>query len=177
MTDPSAESFWERTAGPLLAQGDYLPHSPTPVFPPAYGTSETAELVAVEDSDVIVVTQSCDLENSKVAFVVACPIYTIAELGQADAKALKSDYLERIRKGALPALHMLSSPDDPADNRKALVVDFREFYSIPVKVLESHAATIGPRWRLRPPYLEHFSQALARFFMRVGLPSAIPKFK
>jgi len=29
---------------------------------------------------------------------------------------------------------------------------------------------------LRSPYLEHFSQAFARFFMRVGLPTAIPPF-
>jgi hypothetical protein len=38
---------------------------------------------------------------------------------------------------------------------------------------------IGGRlgWRLQSPYLEHFSQAFARFFMRVGLPSAVPPFK
>jgi hypothetical protein len=33
------------------------------------------------------------------------------------------------------------------------------------------------RWRLQSPFREHFSQAFARFFMRVGLPAAIPAFK
>ncbi|MEZ2279409.1 MAG: hypothetical protein ACBR12_21120, partial [Microcoleus sp.] len=35
---------------------------------------------------------------------------------------------------------------------------------------------LNDRWRLKSPYLEHFSQAFARLFMRVGLPSAIPPF-
>jgi hypothetical protein len=38
------------------------------------------------------------------------------------------------------------------------------------------AAALGNRWRLQSPFLEHFSQAFARFFMRVGLPSAVPPF-
>jgi hypothetical protein len=32
------------------------------------------------------------------------------------------------------------------------------------------------RIRLLPPYREHLSQAFARHFMRVGLPSGIPQF-
>ncbi len=34
---------------------------------------------------------------------------------------------------------------------------------------------LGPRWRLDSPSLEQFSQAFARFFMRVGLPRTIPE--
>jgi hypothetical protein len=39
-----------------------------------------------------------------------------------------------------------------------------------VRDLESH-------FLLRSPYLEHFSQTFARYFMRVGLPSDIPSYK
>jgi hypothetical protein len=39
------------------------------------------------------------------------------------------------------------------------------------------AARIGPRWRLLSPFLEHFSQAFARFLIRVGLPWIIPEFR
>ncbi len=59
----------------------------------------------------------------------------------------------------------------------ALVVDFREIYSLPFELLTLQAEAAEKRWRLKSPYLEHFSQAFARFFMRVGLPSAIPPFK
>ena len=72
---------------------------------------------------------------------------------------------------------MLASPAVPDDNREALVVDFREIYSLPSDYLTDHAAQLGLRWRLLSPFLEHFSQAFARFFMRVGLPSTIPEFR
>ena len=84
---------------------------------------------------------------------------------------------EEVRKGRIEALHLLSSPINPANNREALLADFREIYSLPFEFLTRHAAAQGKRWRLRSPYLEHFSQAFARFFMRVGLPAAIPPFK
>ncbi len=72
---------------------------------------------------------------------------------------------------------MVSALADAGDGRNALVVDFRQIYSLPVAYLRRHAGGLGSRWRLQSPYREHFSQAFARFFMRVGLPTAIPSFK
>jgi hypothetical protein len=71
----------------------------------------------------------------------------------------------------------LGSPDDPDDNKGALVVDFGQIFSLPPAYLEKKADTSGERLRLDSPFLEHFSQAFARYFMRVGLPSQIPPFK
>jgi hypothetical protein len=48
---------------------------------------------------------------------------------------------------------------------------------VPYAYLTQHAESLGLRWRLESPFLEHFSQAFARFFMRVGLPSAIAPFR
>ena len=45
------------------------------------------------------------------------------------------------------------------------------------ELLSEHALSLGNRWRLLSPFLEHFSQAFAPFFMRVGLPAAIAPFK
>ena len=84
---------------------------------------------------------------------------------------------ESVRKGRVEGLHLLGSPEDPQNNRLALVVDFGEIYSLPVAYLANHAGQQGDRWRLQSPYLEHFSQAFARFFMRVGLPVQIPEYK
>jgi hypothetical protein len=47
---------------------------------------------------------------------------------------------------------------------------------LPYSYLSKHAESLNDRWRLQPPFLEHFSQAFARFFMRIGLPSAIPAY-
>ena len=71
---------------------------------------------------------------------------------------------------------MLAGITDPVDNRQALVADFRQIFSLPVGYLTHRADQLGPRQRLLSPYLEHFSQAFARYFMRVGLPSDIPRY-
>jgi hypothetical protein len=72
---------------------------------------------------------------------------------------------------------LLGSRTEPDNNRQASVVDFREIYSLPFDYLAHRAAQLGTRWRLAPPFLEHFSQSFARFFMRVGLPASIPPYK
>lgn len=171
------ESFWIEVAGDRLAQGDYLPNCPVPVFPNDYGQSADASSVGVRSCDLIVVTQSCDLENDKVSLVAMCPIFTVVQLKAIDEKYGRADRLEEIRRGKWEALHMLSSPVLPADNWDVRVVDFREIHSLPVPFLGHHASKVGNPWRLKSPYLEHFSQAFARFFMRVGLPSSIRSFK
>lgn len=174
---PLDESFWAEVVGAPLAQGDYLPNCPVPVFPPNYGEGDENMAVGVRRVDLIVVTQSCDLENKKVELVALCPIWTIAQLRSQDEKYGKADRLEEIRKGKFEALHMLSSAEKPDDNWDVRVVDFREIHSLPVQFLGAHAGRLGKRWRLKSPFLEHFSQAFARFFMRVGLPSAIRRFR
>jgi hypothetical protein len=174
---PPTESFWTEVTGERLAQGDYLLDCPVPVFPADYGQTEGNSEVGVRLVDLIVVTQSCDLENKKVSLVAMCPISTIAQLKTVDEKYGKNDRLEEIRKGKWEALHMLSSPESPTNNQDVRIVDFREIHSLPVQFLGAHAIKLGKRRRLKSPYLEHFSQAFARFFMRVGLPSAIQKFK
>jgi hypothetical protein len=64
-----------------------------------------------------------------------------------------------------------------SDNTDALVVDFRQIYSLPVSFLRNFAAKAVMRKRLKSPYLEHTAQSFARFFMRVGLPTSIDQFK
>jgi hypothetical protein len=170
------ESFWEEILDDSLRQGDYLLNCPIPIF---YEQPDTTgqQSLPVGSGDLIVVTQSCDLENRKVRLVATCPIYLIVEYEKINQAFARKGRWEEVRKGRIETLHLLSSPTNPADNREALVVDFREVYSLSFEFLTKHAETQGPRWRLKSPYLEHFSQAFARFFMRVGLPSSIPPFK
>jgi hypothetical protein len=176
---PSApESWWLKVHGPMLAQGDYLPDCFVPVFNPEYGRANSdPEDVPVDDRDCIVVTQSCDLENDKANFVALCPLYPILEFEQSNSRFKEKRAWERVRQGRVEGLHLIASMQDPNDNWACLVADFREIYSLPIAYLRDHASSLEHRWRLRSPYLEHFSQAFARFFMRVGLPSSITPFK
>ncbi|MGH9832902.1 MAG: hypothetical protein ACREBD_28390 [Blastocatellia bacterium] len=168
------ESFWEQVNGAELRQGDYLLSCPVPILSPVPGGKEE---VIVQVYNLMVMTQSCDLANAKAEFVALCPVYLLSEFEQANPQFARKGEWENVRKGRIEGLYLLGSLSEPANNRLALVVDFREIYSLPFTFLGQLAEAQKGRWRLKSPYLEHFSQAFARFFMRVGLPSNIPPFK
>lgn len=170
------ESFWEKIKEPDLRQGDYLANCPVPVYSTVPRENLPLE-IQIGFSSLIVVTQSCDLENGKNTFVALCPIYALAEFENAIPKAAQKGFWEQVRKAKIEGFHLLSPFENAENNRECLVVDFREIYSLPFEFLRKHAESLEGRWRLRSPYLEHFSQAFARFFMRVGLPTNIPPFK
>jgi hypothetical protein len=135
------------------------------------------ETLTLAEQTLIIVTQSCDLENSKVDLVAMCPAYTLEEFETTNPKFKSKERWEAVRTGREPGLHLLGSPSNPDDSRGALVVDFGQIFSLPPAYLEKKAEVAGERLRLDSPFLEHFSQAFARYFMRVGLPSQIPAFK
>ncbi|HIK11162.1 MAG TPA: hypothetical protein IGS52_12970 [Oscillatoriaceae cyanobacterium M33_DOE_052] len=176
------EPFWVQVNEATLRQGDYLPGClvPVPVFDPTdlAKNSESKEIdVVFNVFDLIVLTQSCDLENNKVRLVALCRIYSLSEFEEINPHLAKRGKWEEVRKGRVEGLHLLASPTNPDDNRAALVVDFREIHSLPYDYLLKQATELGNRWRLKSPFLEHFSQGFAKLFMRVGLPAAIPPFK
>lgn len=174
------ESWWDQVEGPRLAQGDLLPDCVVPTMPsdfePPPGESGPYQFRA-ELYDLIVVTQSCDLENDKAPLVAMCPIFHIGAYEAANPGSARKGWWEPVRQGRVEGLHLLASLTSPGDNREALVVDFHQIYSLPVGYLMRRAGQLGPRYRLRSPYLEHFSQAFARFFMRVGLPTDLPAYR
>lgn len=179
--DPASlmESFWEQIETDKLAQGDFLLGCSVPVVAADFdkaAASRAPVKVRVDVLDVIVMTQSCDLENSKAPLVACCPIHTLAQFEAAMPKLKQPKAWEVVRQGRQEGLHLLGSITQADDKWGAYVVDFRSIYSLPVEYMTVHARSLGSRWRLRSPYLEHFSQAFARFFMRVGLPSSIPSY-
>lgn len=168
--------FWDSVQGADILQGDYLPGCLIPVIPDGFGLSPNTIDIPVRNGDMIVVTQSCDLANIKAGLVALCPIYPLSAYEAVNPQLAKKGAWEEVRKGRREGLHLLASPTTPEVSRDALVVNFREIYSLPIGYLRQHATNQSQRWRLKSPYLEHFSQAFARFFMRVGLPSTIPPF-
>lgn len=173
------ECWWDDIESATLAQGDYLPDCVVPAMPadfvPPADEAIDTQIFQGTVYDLIIVTQSCDLENGKAPFVATVPISPLTVFERHNPRL--KDQWENVRRGRQEGLHLLSSLHAPHDNHDAMVVDFRQIYSLPVGYLINHAKTLGSRKRLRSPYLEHFSQAFARFFMRVGLPSSIPPFK
>jgi hypothetical protein len=170
------DNWWDSVTEGNLLQGDFLTDCMVPVFRPDFGRKESNAPVPVKEYDLIVVTQSCDLVKARISMVALCPICLLTVFEKANPSYSNNKW-EEVRKGRVEGLHLLASPEKPENNRMALVVNFREIYSLPFEYLTRRAGDMRHRWRLRSPYLEHFSQAFARFFMRVGLPSSIAPYK
>ena len=136
-------------------------------------------------ADVVVMTQACDLEHNKVANIILCPHLSLADYKRQWEEASKQEghnptakawktLCNDIRDGFLWNLAILNAAKIGDITTEHRVVDFHEVFTIPRTFLESLVQQRGlTRLRLLPPYREHLSQAFARFFMRVGLPTPV----
>lgn len=187
---------WYREVGAAapLTQGDILEDVPilrfkaedterevTQTTGASVATETRLPEVQVEYVRAVVMTQACDLAESKVRYVHLCPVFKATELRELLSEKKKfSDrdwnaFLQEINKGRKWNMTLLERPPSQLDD--VLVVDFHEVLSVPTQFLRLFVSNSGNRIQLLPPYREHLSQAFARYFMRVGLPEniALPK--
>ena len=120
------EPFWVQVNESTLRQGDYLPGClvPIPLFDPTnFGKSSEIQDVQIEvnELDLIVLTQSCDLDSKKVAQVVLCAIYPISEFEENNEAFKKKGKWNEVLRGRIEGLHLLASPTNPDNNKEALV--------------------------------------------------------
>jgi hypothetical protein len=162
----------------VLMQGDLIENCPV-IIPPNTLLEDDIPTIEINKFDVIILTQSCDLENGKISSVLVCPYFTLQEFGNYQKFVQSTEGKEQLRRGNLPGYHLLNKFDGSAREfyDDFLVVDFRNVYGVSFSFLKEFAKVKPQRLRLLSPYREHLSQALARYFMRVGLPSNIPEFK
>jgi hypothetical protein len=162
------ENPWWRHAPPEadLAQGELLYGCAIPIVPDDFDPApEGSARFEVRKADLTIVTQTCDLvstaKQNKTDVVAACQFRRIDP-------SMKGDKLEQVRKGREEGVYLLACPADHNDLKGALLVDFRRVYTLPKGYLIRVAARNEPRYQLQSPYVEHFSQAFARLFMRVA---------
>ena len=187
---------WYEIVGPdtPLTQGDLIFNCPIVAWAPGpvnlEGADESEALKGATSAivaDTVVMTQACDLEQSKVENVILCPHVSLSEhrsawerdmgaTNQNPTPKAWSGHCERICDGFIFNIMMLNSCETNILSIDIRIVCFHEVFTVPVSFLESLITQRNvPRFRLLPPYREHLSQAFARFFMRVGLPTPIQK--
>lgn len=132
--------------------------------------------VNVEYMDCIILTQACDIAQAKpdLENIILCPIYDIKDVDFSKSKM--GDCIS----GKLPQYYMLNKNDEfkceyKEDGFNFHVVNFNIVEKAPISALKEFAKNSPNRLRLLPPYREHLSQAFAKYFMRIGLPSDIDK--
>ena len=128
--------------------------------------------------NVIIVSQSCDLENGKLDYVLLCPRISYSDFvrSYADRPNQIHSYLEELRIGRRHRycmLHQCNLDDFP---KEIQIVDLGHVFSIPYHVMKQMAKSGGKRLRLLSPYKEKLAQAFAYYYMRVALPIDIPQF-
>jgi hypothetical protein len=161
--------------GPTLQQGDLLrdclaplPPRPADLTTPNLGTAP--EPSGIYDR-VVILSQSCDLADAQIRYVMVCPAYTVDQFlsvvgGNRDKQRSAKDNLI---KGRYTAYHLLNKCELAGYEAPHLVADFGEAFSIPFEYALELVGTTE-RLRLLPPYREQLAQMFARFYMRVGLP-------
>jgi hypothetical protein len=173
--------WYEAVSGSELEQGDILLACPVfriPASAVRVGAREAH--ITVENRNLIVLTQSCDLEvraggRASVDEAIFSPIHSKADLRD-HPRFGKDHHWDEAAKGRLPAFHVLNRCELPGNELDFMLVDLSRVYSLDVVAAREFAASKASRVRLLPPYREHLGQAFARFFMRVGLPVPIPAF-
>jgi hypothetical protein len=166
-------SIWAEVDTNVLNQGDLL----DAVAIPDYGSDFAPPEFEIEtiETRVVVLSQSCDLENKKTPFVVVAAVFTLDEFEATNPEFKGKGRWSEVARGRIEALHMLHPPNNSNDPRKFLVVSFRDVAALPFYYVEGIAKKAGKRPRLQSPYLEHLSQSFGRFFMRVALPIDLPR--
>lgn len=163
-----------------IEQGDILSSWPV-IIPTEWINGEGSIDTDIDEYDMIIMSQSCDIQNNKIDNVLVCPILLLDEMTKYSSRGDRN----KLKKGEIVGYHLLNKCEIEGLSECGLsklankysVVDFRNAYSIPLKFLTAGVGVRGEkRLQLLPPYKEHLSQAFARFIMRVGLPEEIPEF-
>ena len=187
MLNPRDNDWYDVVNTADLEQGDIL--SNCPIFlidkidiPDLL--DENGELTPVFDVvtyDVIVLTQSCDLQlgqgRQKIQHVVLCPIEKKSNIEKVVNHVLSpKGMLKKASKGEHPGFFVIEAFADSAHislDREIGVVHFQQVYTLPVAFLRDYAAMSGPRLRLKSPYREALSNRFASFFGRVALKNPV----
>jgi hypothetical protein len=188
-------SVWYEVVNPGvgLTQGDIILECPLLRW--AIGDAVDAEPESSEErlyrsatafkADVVVMTQACDLEQGKVADVVLCPCCTLSTYKKAweTAERAKSQnptqrawsvLCRDIKDGFIWNLFLMNCMREGDLACEHQIVDFHAIHTAPKVFLDAMLMERGAkRLRLLSPYREHLSQSFARYFMRVGLPTAV----
>jgi len=162
-----------------LQQGELIQNLPILMSPKKIENDEKGKFKVnpvITRKNVIILSQSCDLEQEKIKIITVCPFVTISELIENNAIFQDDNKKEDLRRGYFPYLHLLDKVSDIYFNNDLLVVNFRNIFTTHNEYLKDFVINQTSRIALKSPYIEHLSQSFARFFMRVGLPSTIKPF-
>lgn len=151
-----------------LTQGDLIDNCPV-FYLPFEESESTWESPLASREKVLVLTQACDLANSKtqrVQVAIVHPAERLVDQGIFKPAAIR----DNVRRHRVFGWYFLPTGDHVRES----LVDLRDLHTVQRKLLE-HLISNGNRVaRLATPYREHLAQHFAITYMRIGLPEDYP---
>lgn len=123
-----------------------------------------------ETHRVIVLTQTCDLEQRKTLLAVVAVVEDATDL-VARGVLKESEVRGNLLKGRVWGMYLL--PADPARGLPEMIADFRRLHTVRLDLLAGLCRAGQRRGRVRSLYREHLSKHFADGYCRIGLPQAI----
>lgn len=164
-----------------IEQGDLLRAFPVLVPIGEIDAFEGGEAAGeVIETDVVVLSQSCDIENDKIKFLVLAEVLlwekVVEEaLRRGNSYVKSTEFRKKLVAGEIPNLALLKRRH-PEPSIGWSVVDFHKLHVAAKGHVARVASRQGNRLRLKSPYREFLSQSLGRYFMRVALPADCREF-
>lgn len=169
--------WYSVVSGGDLEQGDVIVSCPVHRVESDDDSDEA--VVIREEHDVVLLTQTCDLEHDKVEDVLVGVIVSYGDLvareETTNGKIRSKEFRKAAAVGNLPPYFVLPERDQ-APVLPWSLVQFHYVFSVPKPVVTALALAQPGRLRLNSPYKEYLAQAFARFIMRVALPSTLDEF-
>lgn len=177
----TAADWYEVVQGPVLAQGDVLMDCPVPLVEQyTHPLPDDGLTIAVDSHHLVILSQSCDLENNKIDEVLLAGVIGYQEAVANEASSNPFIGSKKWRAAAARGDMAGQAVLPPFDGTPSLdwsIVDFHHLFTLPKTYLEQFAGSGQGRLRLVSPYREHIAQAFARYVMRVGLPTPLHEFE
>ncbi|HNF28579.1 MAG TPA: hypothetical protein PKV80_29205, partial [Leptospiraceae bacterium] len=115
-----------------ITQGDIIPDCMIPelgegVYENILKGKEGELNFNIDESNVIIMSQACDIENNKISSLIVCPVWSLKEFVIRNSHFKSSDAKESLRQGKEPAYHLLN--ESSQISFPFSVVDFHRIYS------------------------------------------------
>ena len=133
-------------------------------------------------SDIIILSQSCDLEvrkqknKPKLKNVLISPVFSYTKAVESKKISARTSFKESMRRRYIHDAFLLKEINFPSIKKDLSIVTFIDVAVVRFEELFEKVSKGEGRIRLKSPYREALSQAFGRFIMRVGFPVDFPSY-
>ncbi len=144
-----------------LRQGDIVEDCPLLIWK----KEQTNWVATNQKARVILLTQSCDLDNAKTSRVQVALVHETDQLVQ-EGVVKAQTIRDQVRRHRVYGWYFLPAGEAIPES----IVDLRHIHTIPREMLEDQVQAGNRLCRFTTPYREHMAQHFAVTYSRVALP-------